>query len=176
MPVAPPELAVSQSDLDVLFDHDPDSESRYHGVYPEKSGWVAKAFRRRVGPSQGTPREAAIQLVRWWKGRYGDRWREAWHYRQTTGWAAVRVRGGVWAVAEVCGRASVLVGLGADGRGCEAGSSPGCRPFPDRAAAARGVREWAEREWGEEGRLVVRRTWAAEAGRARTPVPRTAGC
>ena len=45
------------------------------------------------------------------------------------------------------------------------------------AAAAQGVREWAEREWGQDGRYVVRRTWAEEVNRARrTPVPSAVSC
>lgn len=166
------DFTVSASDLQVLADTRPDAPSQYCGVYPERDAWVARAFKRRVGPPQPTPRAAAILLVQWWKRRYGERWREAWHYRQTAGWVAVRCRAGVWAVAEVCGQASVTVGVGPDGRACEVAAVPGCRPFADTAAAAAGVREWAAGVWGADGRYAVRRTWAEEQSRGRrTPVP-----
>lgn len=172
-----PDHSVTSDDLSFIADSRPDAPSPYYGVYPWNGRWSPRAFKKCIANVQATPREAAILVVRWWKQRYGGRWREAWHYRQTPGWQAVRCRGGVWAVAEVCGVAAVTVGVGPDGRACDAAGSPGCRPFADTAAAAQGVREWAEREWGQDGRYVVRRTWAEEVNRARrTPVPSAVSC
>lgn len=163
---------VTSDDLRFIADTRPDAPSPYCGVYPQQGKWVPRAYQRRIGPQQPTPREAAALVIQWWKARYGPRWREAWQYRQTAGWQAVRCRGGVWAVAEVCGVAAVSLGVGLDGRAGDVASSPGCKPFPDTAAAAAGVRQWAEANWGQDGRYVVRRTWAEEVNRARrTPVP-----
>ena len=158
---------VTSDDLHYISNPAPDAPSPYHGVYPGKGrSWEARAYKRRVGGPEPTPRAAAVKLIRWWKQRYGTRWRAAWAYRQTTGWTAMRCRGGVWALAEVCGQAVVTVGVGPDGRACDAVATPGSRPFPDRTAAAEGVRAWAEREWGADGRYRVRRTWAPDGRRA----------
>ncbi len=163
---------VTSDDLRFIADTRPDAPSPYFGVYPWNGKWSPRAFKKCIGKVQPSPREAALIVVAWWKTRYGERWREAWYYRQTAGWQAVRCRGGVWAVAEVCGVAAVSLGVGLDGRACDAASSPGCKPFPDTSAAAAGVRQWAEANWGQEGRFIVRRTWAEEVNRARrTPVP-----
>jgi hypothetical protein len=166
---------VSQSDLEFIADRSPTAKSPYYGVYPEKGGWVAKAYKRRVGRTQPTPREAAKLLVGWWKARYGERWRAVWALRQTKGWAVVRVAGGVWARVELAGEGEVVLGVGADGRACRASEARGCRPFASVRDAGRGVAEWAGREWGEWWPAAVRRTWARGRSAGRTPVPLRGG-
>ena len=164
---------VSADDLVYIAALSSDAPSPYHGVYPNEWGaWEARAFKWRICSPTDTPKKAAVKLVQWWKARYGAKWRAVWFLRQTAGWTAVRVRGGVWALAEVCGEAVVLVGRDENGRGCEVATTPGARPFPDKVSAARGVAEWAAGVWGAEARYVIRLTWAAAVNRARlTPVP-----
>ena len=149
-----------QSDLDFLSNPAPDAPSPYRGVYPGKGGkWEARAFQRKLSGHHPTPREAAKAVVAWWRGRYGERWRRVWAYKQTPGWFTVAAAGGVWAVAELAGDADVVIGVGPDGRAGEAARVRGCRPFRDRAEAARGVSAWAAGQWGSEARYRVRRVW-----------------
>lgn len=173
--VCTPEIHVTSSDLQFIADPSVDNPAGYHSVYPEKRRWVPRAFKRRLAPPQETPRLAAEIVVRWWKRKYGERWRSVWAMRQTQGWGVLRVRGGVWAVVEIRGEAGVLVGRGPDGRAGEAATTHGCRPFADKRDAAKGVREWAAAEFGEAAPHVVRRTWAPERNRM-TPVPQSASC
>lgn len=169
---------VTSDDLQYIAARSADAPSEYHGVYPTKSGrWQARAFKRRICTPTDTARQAAVKLVQWWQTRYGAKWRAAWLLRQTAGWSAVRTPGGVWALAEVCGEAVVLVGRDAKGNGCEAAMTAGARPFRDKESAARGVAEWAVSVFGREAKYVVRRTWAEKVNRARlTPVPVEASC
>jgi len=171
----PPETPVTQADLGVLADPRPDAPSPYRGVYPEKGGYVAKAFKRRVGGTFPTPREAAKALVAWWKAAYGRRWVSVWLLRQTPGWTLVRAAGGGWwARAELAGEAEVLLGQ-RGGAPCQAALTPGCRPFPTRQAARDGVAGWAEGVWGGRGRQRVRRTWAPGRSAGRSMPPRAEG-
>lgn len=146
---------VSQSDLEFLRDPDPHAENPYQGVYRDGDGWQARAFKRRVGPVQPSPREAAKTLVRWWRARYGERWRAVYAHRQATGWVPLRVPGGVLAVVYLDGGRAVLVGAGGE----VVGGAAGYKPFRDRAAAAAGVRAWARGRFGAEAPLRVRRAW-----------------
>lgn len=168
------DVPVLQSDLEFLHNPAPDAPSPYRGVYPGKSRqWECRVFQRRLSGRHPTPREAAKALVRWWRGRYGERWREVWAYRQTPGWYALACPGGWWGVAELAGEAAVVVGAGADGRPREVVGGRGVKPFPTRAAAGRGVGEWARGVWGAEARYRVRRVWCPTARADRTtPVPR----
>ncbi len=168
---APPAcISVSQADLDHIADRDPTASSPYHGVYPDKGGWQAKAYKRRIGGCQTTPREAAKLLIGWWKRQYGERWRAVWSLRQTRGWVPMRAYGGWWARVELAGEAEVLIGQ-REGQPAQA-VTPGTRPFPSKEEASAGVVAWAQSLWGRWGAARVRRTWAAGRSSAKvTPVP-----
>lgn len=114
LPAFDPE-AVTADDLRFLSDPDPDSETGYRGVYPRPERatvtYVAKAFKRPVGPVCRTPREAARLLAAWWRFRYGPEWQRFWRGKGLPA-VAYREDGGGWrATAFVLGR-PVFVGAG----------------------------------------------------------------
>lgn len=165
---------VAQSDLDFLTNPSPDAPSPYRGVYPDGRGkWQARVFKRRLGGRHPSPREAAKAVVRWWRARYGDRWREVWSYRQSSGATVLKVSAGFWGVAELVGEAVVVIGVAPDGQPAEAANTPGCSPYPFKSLAILGVSLWAGKQFGGEAKYRVRRVWCPSQhshGRV-TPVP-----
>lgn len=160
---------VSQSDLDALRHPDPCSDSPYRSVYRDGSGWQARAFKRRIAPVRPSPREAAADVVRWWRDRYGDRWFEFFSYRQAAGWTLFRAGRGWWVVAYVGGDGVIMGDLGGS---LVAATATGCGPFPTRPAAARAVRRWADATYGADAGAVLRRRWAGTHNPGRlSPVP-----
>jgi hypothetical protein len=161
---------VSQDDLDFLASADPCSPSPYRGVYREGGGWVAKAFKRRLGAVQSNPRDAAKLVVRYWRAHYGGHWRGFFAYRQTAGWTLSRVGKHAWWVVAFVNGSGVLMG---ESRGRLApATSAGARPFASRSAAARAVRAWADDTYGGRAATVLRRRWAPTHNPGRlSPVP-----
>jgi hypothetical protein len=171
----PDPLPVTASDLLYLRDTRPQSDTGYHGVYPDKTSGTfhARFFQKRICSGMPTARAAAQTLIRHWKATFGTNWRKVWHLRQTQGWVVWRAPGGWWAEVDACGEGGRVIGRHPEYQwACEAEETPGCRPFPSEQSARRGVVAWAKRQWGNGRRFVIRRAWAPGRSAARQEVLR----
>jgi hypothetical protein len=179
---APP-ARVLQDDLDFIRHPDPCSESPYLNVVPHKGGWRARAFRKQVGPVEPTPRGAAVHLVSWWKWVYGERWREYWAFRQSSGWQVRRARSGrcdvqVWIAAGWGCREQTGWLVPSRGGFTLSPLQPSSPRFAGDRSARQAFRRWVKDTFGlyaEFASVIVRRssTPTHRLGRM-TPVPHRA--
>lgn len=169
-------IRVTQDDLDFVRQTDPAADVPYAGVVRHWSGWRARAFRAQVGGVYPTPRAAAVAMVQWWKGEYGELWRAYWAMRQANGWRVVRDRR--------TGRCDVRVWVAGGGGGWLVrekrrwvlrADRPAVPRFDGANHARRCFRVWLRQEFGLFVRLaplVIRRHESASHRPYRlTPVP-----
>ena len=90
---------VTQSDLDLISDPNPHSATGYQCVYArarvgfyQDVRYVAKCFKRPAGLLRTTAREAAKDVVRWWKNIYGDEWYAYFLARRERGYVLIKER------------------------------------------------------------------------------------
>lgn len=145
---------VSRADLAVVTSPDPFHVTGYEGVFRRAERdrvrvlYAAKAFKRWVGPGRETPREAAEDVVRWWKEAFGDGWAAVFRHRRSNQFTLIRDGGGWRVLAFVRGR-PVYVGSRRAARGDW---------YPTVAAARRAFGRWRQDTFGADAHLWVRRT------------------
>ena len=181
MPAASSFPPADRSDLDALRTFR--NESGFRNVYrksKQRDGatrWVAKVkaggrLRLLRGSASPDPRECARRVVEWYRGLYGDRWRDAllarkrkcwrvWRSRNLGGWCAR-----VWLWGDPCEVPQWRVSRG------RVVATDRVAVWLSRAAAEAGLRRYVREYLGLLGLVAVWRVGAADPGATQVPPSR----